>query len=379
MAVYAWCINCLSKWEKCASPLSHKDARKFRADFRLGGVYGDRIRRVHDKREQAEDDERDSTYDFKHGKRYPHLAGEKRTFGEACDFYKANYLIPNKQLHDVSRIELYRNFFGPNTLLSNIDQDRCKEMYSKLASYLQPSSVVRMWTLLISIFRENKKWCANNPARGIIPKQYRKKANRPKTVYFTDQEYLQLLKHCKRIDDEDIIIIFRNTGFRTGDGEQFAVEHCDFTTNTIHIPEQKNQEAGSIPMVPEARKRILAIMKRRGITSGLILNMSNAGKRFTKVCKAAGLYKPYPNNKTLHSLRHSWGTYVQKAYKDINVTQKLMRHKTIGMTMRYAHAANDMLKSAALAGSAPSPNDGHNMDTKTQDASVPSEKPSASS
>jgi integrase len=379
MAVYAWCINCLSRWEKCASPLSHKEARKFRADFRLGGVNGTRIRRVHDKREQAEDDERDSVYDYKHGKRYPHLADEKRTFGQACNYYKETYLIPNKQFHDVSRIEMYREFFGDNTLLSNIDQDRCKEMFSKMTGYLQPSSVVRMWTLLLSIFRENAKWCPKNPAKGIIPKLYRKKANRPKTVYFTNEEYLQLLKHCKRIEDEDIIIVFRNTGFRTGDGEHFAVEHCDFTTNTIHIPEQKNQEAGAIPMVPEARKRILEIIRRRNLKSGLILNMQNAGKRFTRICKAAGLYKPYPNNKTLHSLRHSWGTYVQKAYKDINVTQKLMRHKTIGMTMRYAHAANEMLKSAALAGSAPSAEGGHNMDTENQDPAISSEKNSASS
>lgn len=368
MSIYPWCTACQKKWDKCLSPQSHKDSKKFRSYFRIGGVHGERIRRNHDRREDAEDYERITITDFKRGKLFPNTIGEKRTFGEACDHYKQNYLLPNKQLHDISRIEMYREFFGDKTLLARIDGDRCKEMFSKLAGYLQPSSVVRMWTLLISIFRENKKWCQNNPARGVIPKLYRKKANRPKTVYFTNEEYLQLIQHCTREDDEDLIVIFRNTGFRTGDGENFMVEHCDFTTNTIHIPEQKNQEAGSIPMVPEARKRILDIMKRKNISSGYILNMCNAGKRFTRICKAAGLYKPYPNNKTLHSLRHSWGTYIQKSYKDINVTQKLMRHKDIKMTMRYAHAANDMLKSAALSGSAPSSEkEGHNMAIKNQD------------
>jgi integrase len=354
MAVYRFCASCQKPWERCQTQVAHKDASKFRSDFYLGGARGVRERKNHDRREEAEDYERITITDYKRGKLFPNTVGEKRTFGEACDHYKLNYLLPNKQHHDLPRVEMYRKELGERTLLSRIDQDRCKEVFAKLAARLQPSSAVRMWTLLISIFRENSKWCPNNPAKGIVPRGYRKKANRPKTVYFTDEEYLQLLQHCPRIEDEDLIIIFRNTGFRTGDGKNFMVEHCDFTTNTIHIPDQKNQEAGSIPMVPEARKRILDIMKRRGIKSGLILDMRGAGKRFTKICKAAGLYKPYPNNKTLHSLRHSWGTYVQKNYKDIRVTQLLMRHKTIGMTMRYAHAANDLLKSAALAGSAPS-------------------------
>lgn len=353
MSVKTYCIRCKQQWDKCPSQLIHKEFKKYRCDFRLGGIHGDRIREIKDTREEAEDFEHVTITDFKRGVLFPNTLGDKRTFGEACDFYKQNYLVPNKQFRDVSRIEFYRIYFGNRTLLSSIKTEACKKLYAELAGRLQPSSVVRMWTLLISIFRENAKWCAINPAKGIIPKNYRKRANKPKTVYFTDAEYIQLLQHCGNEDDKDIVVIFRNTGFRVGDGERFAVEHCDFTTSTIHIPEQKSQEAGSIPMVPETRRRILEIMRRKNISSGLLLNMAGASRRFRRIVKKAGLYKPYPNNKTLHSLRHSWGTYVQKNYKDIRVTQLLMRHKTIGMTMRYAHAANDLLKSAAVAGSAP--------------------------
>lgn len=374
MAVYPWCVAHQIRWEKCPTQLSHKESKKFRSDFRLGGIHGDRQRRIHDKREEAEDYERVTITDFKRGKLFPNTIGAKRSFGEACEYYYSTYLVPNKQHSDLYRLEMFKKWFGVNTRLSTIDKEKCQELFSELAAKLQPSSVVRMWVLLISIFRENAKWCYMNPAKGVIPKNYRKKANKPKTAYFTDEEYAQLLRQCKNIDDEDIIIIFRNTGFRLGDGKGFAVEHCDFTTNTIHIPEQKNQEAGSIPMVPEVRKRILEIMRRKNITSGLLLNMRNVGRRFRHICQATGLYKPYPNNKTLHSLRHSWGTYVQKNYKDIRVTQLLMRHKTIGMTMRYAHAANELLKSAALAGSAPNAEAGHKMDTEKSDNHSLSEK-----
>lgn len=353
MAVYPWCKVCYCKLSRCTSPTPHKDERAFRSDFRLGGVHGERIRKLHDKREEAEDYERTTITDFKRGILFPNKKGDKRTFGDACDYFKTTYMLPQKQVQDNIYLEVYRKFFGATTLLTAIDQERCKELFAVLAGKMQPASVVRRWTLLISIFRENKKWCPVNPAIGVIPKLYRKKADRPKTVYFTDEQYLKLLSVCDRVDDEDVIIIFRNTGFRQGDGEAFAVEHCDFTTNTIYIPEQKNQEAGSVPMVAAVRKRVQEIMRRRAITGGPLLNMVNMGKRFRRLVKLAGLYKEYPNNLTLHSLRHSWGTYIQKSYKDIGVTQKLMRQKTIKMTMRYAHAANEALKSAALAGSSP--------------------------
>lgn len=375
MSVRAWCKQCLRKWGACVDPTAHKDVKAFRADFRLGGVSGQRYRPIFDRREDAEDYERTTVTDFKRGVLFPNTLGDKRTFGQACDYYKDTYLIPNQQTTDLYYLEMFREWFGANTLLSKIDQDKCKECFASLAARMQPASVVRRWSLLISVFRENKKWCPNNPARGVIPRLFRKKADRPKPVYFADDEYLKLLSVVDRIEDEDVIIIFRNTGFRKADGENFCVEHCDFTTNTIFVPEQKNQEAGTIPMVPEVRKRVLEIMKRRGITSGPILNMANITRRFRRLVVKAGLYKPYPNNKTLHSLRHSWGTYVQKNYKDIATTQKLMRQKTIRMTMRYVHAADDLLKSAALAGSAPTaPTNGHNVDTKTQDVAAPVEK-----
>ena len=354
MSVYPWCKACYCKLPKCTNPITHKDSRGFRSDFRLGGVHGERIRRLHDKREEAEDYERTTITDFKRGILYPNRKGDKRTFGDACDYFKTTYMIPNQQNQDERYLNIYRDFFGAKTLLTAIDQERCKELFAELASKMQPASVVRRWTLLISIFRENKKWCQVNPAIGVIPKLFRKKADRPKTVYFTDEQYLKLLSVCTNIDDEDVVFIFRNTGFRQGDGETFAVEHCDFTTNTIYVPEQKNQEAGSVPMVPQVRQRIKEIMCRKNITGGRLLNMVNIGRRFRRLVKLAGLYKPYPNNLTLHSLRHSWGTYVQKSYKDIAVTQKLMRQKNIKMTMRYAHAANEALQSAALAGSSPS-------------------------
>jgi integrase len=353
--VYPYCRKCEIHWDKCLTPGEHKDYKGYRADFRLGGVHGRRFRPVYDNKGDAEMFARTTITDYERGLINPLLRTEKRTFGEACDYYRTMYMLPNQQQHHEGDVLRYREFFGNNTLLSNIDQDRCKKLFMEWAATMQIQSVIRRWTVLISIFRENAKWMKTNPAKGVITKAMRKKAKKNKEEYFTDDEYFKLLDTAKDEEMRDVVIVFRHTGFRYAEAERFAVEHIDFTTNTIHIPYQKNGEADSIPMLPEVRKRVIEIMARRGIKSGPILNMINMTRKFRKLVTDAGLYKPYPHNKTLHSLRHSLGTYVQKNYKDLNVTQKLLRHKSVVMTQRYAHAAQDLIRSAGIAGSATPP------------------------
>lgn len=354
MSVYKWCKKDEVRWEKCPTPLEHKDEAAFRSDFRLGGEHGRRFRELHDTKGDAEMYQRVTITDYERGLINPLLRTEKRTVGEACEYYRTMYMLPNKQYHHEKDVEYYQNYFGANTLLSSIDQERCKKLFMLRIEAMQIQSLIRRWTVLISIFRENAKWMKGNPAKGIITKAMRKKAKKNKEEYFTDDEYFKLMGIADQ-DMQDVLVVFRHTGFRYAEGERFSVEHLDFTTNTIHIPYQKNGEEDSIPMLPEVRKRVLEIMARKNIKNGPILNMINMTRKFRKLVTDAGLYKPYPRNKTLHSLRHSLGTYVQKSYKDLNVTQKLLRHKSVVMTQRYAHAAQDLIRSAGIAGSATPP------------------------
>ncbi len=82
-----------------------------------------------------------------------------------------------------------------------------------------------------------------------------------------------------------------------------------------------------------------------------MFDMTGIGKRFRARVRAVGLLKPKPDNLTLHSLRHSFGTYLQSSYKDLNITKDLMRHKTVAMTLRYAHASDGAKRAAVLAAS----------------------------
>jgi integrase/recombinase XerD len=52
---------------------------------------------------------------------------------------------------------------------------------------------------------------------------------------------------------------------------------------------------------------------------------------------------------SIHRLRHTYGTKIQKHVGDIRVTQQLMRHSSVATTMRYTAVADDRL-AAALDG-----------------------------
>lgn len=351
MAVYNYCEICQTRVTYCAGFNGHKAQKShvWRIDVQPGGRKHKRLRETRLTKELAEAREREILYLYQRGELF---VGEKkpRNFGEACDHYRAAYMNPKKQQHDEYAVKLFERLIGRTTQLSEITKESCRTVYNRLRVDVSMATVVRRWTVLYGIFRENQEFTTGNPAKGIIEKRDRRLADRQKIVYFTDEEYKILLTTAKTEEMRDIILIFRNTGFRRHEGAALRFEHCDFTTNTIHVIDQKNGEQGSIPMVPAVRQRLIEIEHRLGRNTGPVLDLTNIGRRFRKVVKDAKLYKPYPYNKTLHSLRHSWGTYIQRNYKDLNTTKELMRHKSIRMTLRYSHAADELKRAAAIAG-----------------------------
>lgn len=353
MAIYSYCNRCRERGEKCQSPDLHRSERAYvwKIYVRPGGRKGIQIKETRLTKEAAKAREREIFVLYEKGELFKDKEKAPRTFGEACDHYTTSYLLPNKQNGELYAVKLFKEELGINRQLENITKEDLTALYQTLRGRMAMASVIRRWVTLQGIFRENSAYIKENPALGIIPKMDRKRADRKKTIYFTDDQYRKLLSVLKREEEKDIVIIFRHTGFRKGDGKALMFEHCDFNMRTIHLLNSKNGEQSSVPMIPLVYERLRAIQKRLGRTTGPVFNMSNTSRWMRQRLKEAGLYKPYPDNLSLHSLRHSFGTYIQRTYKDLKVTQELLRHKTVAMTLRYAHAADEAKRAAAMAAS----------------------------
>ena len=82
--------------------------------------------------------------------------------------------------------------------------------------------------------------------------------------------------------------------------------------------------------------------------------LNNISRDFAVLCKRAGL-----ENCTLHVLRHTFASNLMMSGVDLGTVQKLMGHKDIKTTMRYAHLAPDHLRAGVEK-----LNYGHHMDTE---------------
>ena len=84
------------------------------------------------------------------------------------------------------------------------------------------------------------------------------------------------------------------------------------------------------PVPPQPQERVFALKGRSQTKRYIERWRTQAGVPFT-----------------YHSSRHTFGTMLQTAGVDINTTSKLMGHKSLGMTLRYAKIV-DSLRSEAI-------------------------------
>lgn len=131
-----------------------------------------------------------------------------------------------------------------------------------------------------------------------------------------------------------------NTGMRSGEQFNLAWSSVNFQTEVLTISRSEHGEARHIPMkdrVVEILRSLPSRMKSPyglpGETGGSPLNANNFINRvWNPALKQAGLTDLH-----WHDLRHAFASRLIMAGVDLRTVQELMGHKTITMTLRYAH------------------------------------------
>ena len=155
----------------------------------------------------------------------------------------------------------------------------------------------------------------------------------------------------------DLIRLALNTGLRFG--ELMRLEWSDVSLQHAFLKvrvERRRKTGGHVPLNHEAMEVLRSRNQRRRKGDATVFPPDRTGKDgcilrrlYALAVDACELNRDStgPKSKVVfHTLRHTFGSWLAIAGTDIYRIKTLMRHKTIKMTMRYAHLLPDATRDA---------------------------------
>jgi integrase len=181
-----------------------------------------------------------------------------------------------------------------------------------------------------------------------LPVMHRKKEGRGRIRYFSVEEERAILALCYewgKADHGDCIQVLLDTGMRPSEVFNLEKRDINFQHNLIHIFENKTDHPRSLPMT----KRVRAILLTRTTTrskpfpyEGRWLDYVWTRVRVTLGMQDDEQFVPY-------ACRHTCATRLLQRGFTLPELQKWLGHKSLTMTMRYAHLSpTALLKGAQL-------------------------------
>jgi len=196
------------------------------------------------------------------------------------------------------------------------------------------STVNRELDTFKSMFAMAEKWgyIHKNPAQNV--KKFKQPPGRLR--YLSEDEIRKLLNECKTDYLRTILIIALNTGMRKGEILNLSWNDLDFNNRLIHIYETKNNERRDIPMNNFVFETLSSYRAKQPLSDGKIFPYLDVKKSFHGACAKAAI-----KDFRFHDLRHTFASHLVMGGVDLATVKELMGHKSIEMTLRYAHLSPD--------------------------------------
>jgi integrase len=199
------------------------------------------------------------------------------------------------------------------------------------------------------------------------------------TVHRSEEARLRAVIEAKYDLHMPEFIVALHTGMRPTEQYSLEWDRIDLVRRLVSIPKSKNGKARNIRLNSEALAAFKVLAQRAPEATGPVF-INAQGERlkgykhwFDPAVKEAGI-----RDFTWYCLRHAFASRLVMAAVDIRTVAELMGHKTIQMSMRYAHlapehnlAAVERLTSFTSFNSyadAPSPADSSRPDTAVTEA-----------
>lgn len=170
------------------------------------------------------------------------------------------------------------------------------------------------------------------------------------------ERLIEAASALRSLDLRDAIILCLNTGLRYGELIRMRWLDVDFPARFLTVPdEDKRKPGGKIPLNDTA---ISVLQERKALAgkSDFVFPpyaggqyRANLSHMFGQLVKELGMNDGItdPRHRVVfHTLRHTFASWLALAGTDIYRIKSLMRHKTLTMTMRYAHLIPDATRDA---------------------------------
>jgi len=231
--------------------------------------------------------------------------------------------------------------------LNKITPDSIEEyIRHRLANQAAHSTILNEIRLLSHAFN-TVRWCKENPVRHVKHKLKSRMVDR----WLTDEEEKKLLTASEEGLDgqlQDIIMLDLATGLSQEELLNLKWERIDFNRNALTTTRSKTETTRTLPLKDEAIELLKRRNKVRALTGYVFFNGAgnriDAGKlkkTFGRAVKKAGI-----KHLRFHDLRHTFATRLLHKGVDIYSVSKLLGHKDIGTTQRYAHHNIESLRDA---------------------------------
>lgn len=290
------------------------------------------------------------------GKWFPNEAN-KRKFEELRDRYMKDHSSPNKTLKSSLRDEtsfkhLSKIFHG--LTMAEITPSRISEYKSlRRGEGAKPATLSRELEVLrhaLNLAVREWEWLDKSPFEKVKLDRVNNKVER----WITREEEERLL-NASLPWLRQIILFALHTGMRQEEILSLLWNQVDLVRRTLTLFHTKNKEKRTIPL-NETVMTLLKAKSRVHSISGFIftsqaetrIDARNLLRAFYAARKKAGL-----DDVRFHDLRHTFATRLVQAGVNLYVVKELLGHKTLAMTLRYAHHYPESLRHGVAVLDAP--------------------------
>jgi integrase len=278
-------------------------------------------------------------------------SSKKFTFEDAWEAYYAWAKI-NKKTH-ISDEQYYRLHIAPIFAKKELKKLKPSDIEEFKQQYIEKGYAAQSIKHYIGLMRHIINYAIKNEliknyANPISAGRVKlPSVDNARQAFLTKEQAKAILSELEQYDDKtmyELTVAMLYTGARFGEVVSLTWSDINFDTDMIYFKPTKNGNARWIKM----NKLLKKIIKKRykDKTSGYVFTNS-LGQQINRLSKSwqivvdnviDGNKDADPKQRiTVHSLRHTHASWLAESGLDILHIKEQLGHKTIEMTMRYAH------------------------------------------